>query len=116
MDYSAPNSIKPWLECLFWFAAFCAALFYIARQLRGSPPQPPNETLALSGDELTRRVAHLENENKQVWEKMERDRIESKNDLSLIKADVAALKASTDLGNQRSCQMDAKIDCLLARK
>ena len=60
-------------------------------------------------------MAHLELENKQVWEKMERDRVEWKDAISQIKQTIGGLSKENELANQRICSFDGKLDRLLEK-
>lgn len=95
-DVSAPEQIKGWLECLFWFTAIVSALLFVLKQMRGPRPHPPNDLLSQTADEIARRVTHLEKENSKVWVKMESDRVESKDRMANIEGDLKAIRATTE--------------------
>jgi hypothetical protein len=65
--------------------------------------------------EFERRVEHLENENKGVWEKMERDRMECQASINDPVHGLGALKSAVDMNNQQVVLMGAKLDRLMER-
>lgn len=72
----APAQIKEWLECLFWFAGFIAALLYVIKQVRGDKPHPPNERLGQSQEQLEERVKAIEDWRDELTTKLDRDKQE----------------------------------------
>lgn len=115
-DFTAPAHINSWLECLFWFTAFITALIAIFKMLRAPAAHPANESLALSSDELSRRVAHLENENTKVWVKMETDARKIEKQIADVDKNVGALSATIEAINNNCNLMKLSLDNLLRRK
>lgn len=74
MEYSAPDQIKGWLECLFWFAAIFSALAFLKKTLSAPAPHPPNSSLALTVSQLSERVQKLESCYARITEKLEEDK------------------------------------------
>lgn len=115
-DYSAPEHIKDWLQCLFWFSAFVAAVLFVWRQARGPLPHPPNESLAITSDELARRVAHLESENTKVWVKMETDARKLEKDIAEVNKNVSGLSATLEAANSNINLMKLSLDSFIRRR
>ncbi len=77
MEFSpAPEGIKIWLECLFWFTGFIAALLFIFKQIKGKPAAPPNEQLQIVHEQLVNRVSSLEAWRNSLIEKLDEDKTE----------------------------------------
>jgi hypothetical protein len=65
-DYAPPKGMNDLMECLAWLVIVIGGIVYLYKSLKSSPAHPPNESLAISDDELTRRVENIETENAQT--------------------------------------------------
>lgn len=65
-----------------------------------------------SPDEMSRRISHLETENKQVWEKMERDKDVAKDRSAGLQAQLAGVEATLEILNQNISMLKLGVDRL----
>lgn len=109
--------------------------FKMKRNFMGDPPQPPNQVLGQSAQELQRRVDVLERHvdesdrrRKGLYDRIESSaahtaskiealRVEVKDDIqgvheriNVLESEQGGLKTATDLTNQRLAQIDSKMD------
>jgi hypothetical protein len=94
MEYAAPKGTIEVLQSAFWI---CAAVLCLAGVVRLFKGRPANESLGQSYEELKRRITHLEEENRKVWEKMERDRMEATERAAALGRELSALSSALKL-------------------
>lgn len=82
---TVPNEIATWLVCFGCLLWISNSMVKLVRGFQSPRPQPPNETLAASNDELSRRLAALEHDGKMrtagVYRKMDEVEIRMRLDI-----------------------------------
>lgn len=71
-----PAEIAAWLACAAFVVMLLNGGFKLTRNLKGADPQPPNSNLALSVQQLDRRMSALEDWKSELTTKMDDDKTE----------------------------------------
>jgi hypothetical protein len=111
----APVQIAAWFGCLAFGLMICNEGGKFLDRMRGKSPHPANEVLGAHSAEVTRRVEDLERDNKAVWEKMEADRIESKDAFIRLSETIGGLKSSVENISSQTSLLNLKLDNLTRR-